>query len=197
MSGVEKKGNNASFPVNATTMTPAEQASGRVRDEEEFVRPMHLLEGAKDLCLLRAGVLVTLIFAGCNDDGPAGPDLNNILDGRWDYSIASHERPDGRSCSTSGAVLDLEQDGAFFSGTITVGTTTCVGPEGDEMFPEDFFDGVVNNGRFDGDSVFFELIGDDWIHRGMLDGDRIEGSVRIGLDPEIVTSTFEAVRIDE
>lgn len=156
---------------------------------------MRLLEEAKNLCTLRPAIILTLIFAGCNDDGVNGPDLNNILDGRWRYSISSYQLLDGRSCSSSNVILDLEQDGAFFSGSATLGTTTCMGPGGVETFPA-LFDEVVRNGRFEGDSVFFELSGDDLINRGVLDEDRIEGAVQIGVDPEVVTSSFQAVRVD-
>ncbi|MGH7556283.1 MAG: hypothetical protein ACREMD_00595, partial [Gemmatimonadota bacterium] len=58
--------------------------------------------------LFCAGMLSALLLIGCSEEDPAGIDFNNVLDGRWTYSVTGLELPDGRVCGISSAVLDLE-----------------------------------------------------------------------------------------
>ncbi|MGH7556863.1 MAG: hypothetical protein ACREMD_03635 [Gemmatimonadota bacterium] len=143
--------------------------------------------------LFCAGMLSALLLIGCSEEDPAGIDFNNVLDGRWTYSVTGLELPDGRVCGLSSAVLDLEQDGMHFDGSATGGTTTCIGADGEELPPEDLSGDMVRNGFFDGDSVSYEVY--DIFNHGEFRDDRMEGVVGLESDSQQATSTFEAVRV--
>lgn len=142
-----------------------------------------------------AKVLGAALVLGCSDGGPASNDTNNQLDGEWRYSIAPVERPSGDVCRYSDVILELQQDGAFFSGIARGGFLICQRESGVDSVPAELQ--TVSDGRFDGDSIHFDILGDDFMNAGIVAGEEMEGEVRILQDdPQPLISSFEAFKLD-
>jgi hypothetical protein len=135
--------------------------------------------------------LLAFAFAcgGDNGAGPAGPNSNPAtnLSGDWRYATANVSGS-GISCSSSGTVLTITQQGNAFSGSYSGGTLTCTtgGPTQSVAVGT----GAVVAGTVSGSTVSFDLDTSDWHDTGSVSGNSMSGSVTVRLAVDYQTFTL-------
>jgi hypothetical protein len=100
------------------------------------------------------------------------------LTGSWSYSMSNVESPPV-TCSSSGTVLVITQNGTSFSGTYSGGTLTCGAGGSPQVLG--IAPGSIAAGTRSGSNITFNLTNDGWRNAGTAGGNTMSGSVTLRL----------------
>jgi hypothetical protein len=129
---------------------------------------------------MKLALLALACMLACTDNGNStiGVSGNVNVSGTWAYST-SNVQGNPITCSSSGTVLTLTQQGTTVSGNFSGGTLTCSG--GGAPPSTALGSGTIAAGTASGSTVAFDLGGNYWHNTGTAAGTSMSGAVTLSV----------------